>query len=299
MRHGEEMLLVFAEGTPSAAGDVPGGARPVVVADAAHVRPAVEARRRAAALAHQDRAQRGPARQVRAEVRHAAHRLRLHPPRPRTCAATRDRAVGDRRDRLGAAEGDVRQPRPRQRPRIGDAARHWTTPAGVRGRAGGGRRRCAPRDCLAIGPGAIADGPAVGAVDDPEYPGVSIVDLGLVEDVRIDGGVEVDLVPTFSGCPALAMIAADVRRAVGARRRRRRRRRARSSTPAWTPARITAAGRAGSAPTSASPSVAARRPSAPLRRRSLVEQSMFGPVRCRSVHRCPACGEIVETIRRE
>ena len=39
-------------------------------------------------------------------------------------------------------------------------------------------------------------------VDDPEYPGVSIVDLGLVEDVRVDGRrVEVDLVPTYSGMP--------------------------------------------------------------------------------------------------
>ena len=57
---------------------------------------------------------------------------------------------------------------------------------------------------------------AVAGVDDPEYPGVSIVDLGLLEQVRVDHGhVEVGLIPTFSGCPALAVIADEVRGAVG------------------------------------------------------------------------------------
>ena len=85
---------------------------------------------------------------------------------------------------------------------------------------------------------------ALAEVDDPEYPGVSIVDLGLVERVEISGrSVEVDLVPTFSGCPALEMIATDVAATVGAldgvddvRVRFVR-------TPAWTPARISAAAR--------------------------------------------------------
>lgn len=50
---------------------------------------------------------------------------------------------------------------------------------------------------------------ALAQVHDPEYPGVSIVDLGLLEGVRVDdaGHAEVDLIPTFSGCPALHMIA--------------------------------------------------------------------------------------------
>ncbi len=65
---------------------------------------------------------------------------------------------------------------------------------------------------------------ALATVDDPEYPGVSIVDLGLVERVEVSGrSVEVDLVPTFSGCPALEMIATDVAATVGALDERRRR----------------------------------------------------------------------------
>jgi ring-1,2-phenylacetyl-CoA epoxidase subunit PaaD len=63
-------------------------------------------------------------------------------------------------------------------------------------------------------------------IPDPEMP-VSIVDLGLVEDVRVheragDGAspgearVDIDLLPTFIGCPALDMIAGDVRAKVGA-----------------------------------------------------------------------------------
>ncbi|MDP6868902.1 MAG: metal-sulfur cluster assembly factor, partial [Acidimicrobiales bacterium] len=57
---------------------------------------------------------------------------------------------------------------------------------------------------------------AVATVDDPEYPGISIIDLGLLEDIDVqpDGDVVVGLVPTFSGCPALAMIADDIRHAV-------------------------------------------------------------------------------------
>ena len=58
---------------------------------------------------------------------------------------------------------------------------------------------------------------AVSEVTDPEYPDVSIVDLGLVETIEVTGTeATVGLIPTFSGCPALGMIAADVREAVEA-----------------------------------------------------------------------------------
>ena len=30
---------------------------------------------------------------------------------------------------------------------------------------------------------------------------------------------------------------------------------------------------------------------------ALVEQSLFGPARCRAVHRCKSCGEVVEVLR--
>ena len=139
---------------------------------------------------------------------------------------------------------------------------------------------------------------ALSSVDDPEYPGVSIVDLGLVERVAtVDGRVEVDLVPTFSGCPALQMIVADVRAAVGAL--------AGDvdvhfvPTPAWTPERITESARRRLA---SDFSVAVATPTRPAQcphcgADALIEESMFGPVRCRSIGRCRACGEAVETIR--
>ena len=53
---------------------------------------------------------------------------------------------------------------------------------------------------------------AIATVDDPEYPGISIVDLGLLEYIHVqpNGDVVIGQVPTFSGCPALTMLAADV-----------------------------------------------------------------------------------------
>jgi ring-1,2-phenylacetyl-CoA epoxidase subunit PaaD len=48
---------------------------------------------------------------------------------------------------------------------------------------------------------------ALGEVSDPEIPVISIVDLGVVRDVRIDGErVQIDFAPTFMGCPALEVM---------------------------------------------------------------------------------------------
>ena len=45
---------------------------------------------------------------------------------------------------------------------------------------------------------------ALAEIPDPEIPVISIVDLGVVRDVRVDGEhVHVDFTPTFMGCPAL------------------------------------------------------------------------------------------------
>jgi ring-1,2-phenylacetyl-CoA epoxidase subunit PaaD len=52
---------------------------------------------------------------------------------------------------------------------------------------------------------------ALADVLDPEVPALSVVDLGIVRDVRItDEGVEVDITPTYSGCPALEVIEQDI-----------------------------------------------------------------------------------------
>jgi len=51
------------------------------------------------------------------------------------------------------------------------------------------------------------------AIPDPEIPVISIVELGIVRNVAREGGdVVVTVTPTYSGCPATEMIAADIRR---------------------------------------------------------------------------------------
>ena len=53
-------------------------------------------------------------------------------------------------------------------------------------------------------------------VCDPEIPVISIVDLGILRDVKIlnDGQVEVTITPTYSGCPAMGTIAVEIRLAL-------------------------------------------------------------------------------------
>lgn len=47
-------------------------------------------------------------------------------------------------------------------------------------------------------------------VPDPEIPVLSILDLGIVRDVKIGEDVTVSIAPTYSGCPATEVIEASV-----------------------------------------------------------------------------------------
>jgi ring-1,2-phenylacetyl-CoA epoxidase subunit PaaD len=150
---------------------------------------------------------------------------------------------------------------------------------------------------------------ALDEVPDPEIPVVSLVDLGVVDDVRIDGDrVHVTLTPTFLGCPALDAM----RRALEAKLR------ALGAKPevdvdlgdAWSTDRITAAGReklraAGFAPP------APREATAPR----LVQlqakafrcpycgsaetrlDNLFGPTPCRSIRYCESCRQPFEQFK--
>ncbi len=52
---------------------------------------------------------------------------------------------------------------------------------------------------------------ALNDVKDPEIPVVSVVELGIVRAVVVtDGQVTVTITPTFSGCPALHVMQADI-----------------------------------------------------------------------------------------
>jgi len=50
-------------------------------------------------------------------------------------------------------------------------------------------------------------------IPDPEIPVISIVELGIVRDIAYDGDtLVVSITPTYSGCPATAVIAGDIAR---------------------------------------------------------------------------------------
>jgi ring-1,2-phenylacetyl-CoA epoxidase subunit PaaD len=49
-------------------------------------------------------------------------------------------------------------------------------------------------------------------VSDPEVPVLSILDLGIVRGVKVTGEqIEVTITPTYSGCPAMNVIATEIR----------------------------------------------------------------------------------------
>ena len=52
-------------------------------------------------------------------------------------------------------------------------------------------------------------------VPDPEIPVISITDLGIVREVTWEGDIlVVTVTPTYSGCPATAMINLDIEQAL-------------------------------------------------------------------------------------
>lgn len=141
---------------------------------------------------------------------------------------------------------------------------------------------------------------AVASVDDPEYPGISIVDLGLLETIEVgtDGTVVVGLIPTFSGCPALAIIADEVTVAVAGVEGVISCTVDWLSSPAWHTDRISHEARAClERKYTVAVQLGQRSPTCPLCASTTVEQSMFGPSRCRSVHTCIGCGETIEVVR--
>jgi ring-1,2-phenylacetyl-CoA epoxidase subunit PaaD len=84
----------------------------------------------------------------------------------------------------------------------------------------------------------------LGEVPDPEIPVISVVDLGIVREVAIEGDeVVVTITPTYSGCPAMQVIAEDVENALRTRGLERVRVASRLS-PAWTTDWMSEAGKA-------------------------------------------------------
>lgn len=141
----------------------------------------------------------------------------------------------------------------------------------------------------------------VAEVLDPEVPVLTIDDLGILRDVTVDddGHIDVTITPTYSGCPAMDAIRADVTSALAARGYRDV-----SITlvlaPAWTTDWMSDAGRRklldyGIAPPqprtrdSVMVSLTLRCPQcgSPETR----ELSRFGSTACKSLWVCTACRE--------
>ncbi|MAW82029.1 MAG: phenylacetate-CoA oxygenase subunit PaaJ [Parvularcula sp.] len=138
-------------------------------------------------------------------------------------------------------------------------------------------------------------------VPDPEIPVVSVVDLGIVRDVSMeDGKYVVTVTPTYSGCPATAVISLDIENALHARGLEDVRIETRLS-PAWTTAWITDNAREklknyGIAPPVEGACVGAMKAAGPVacpRCGSLntVETSRFGSTPCKAHWRCNDCLE--------
>ncbi len=64
---------------------------------------------------------------------------------------------------------------------------------------------------VAVAPAVERAWEAVRSVLDPEVPVLSVVDLGIVRDIVLEGdAVTVRVTPTYSGCPALRVIEDDI-----------------------------------------------------------------------------------------
>ncbi|MET9384392.1 1,2-phenylacetyl-CoA epoxidase subunit PaaD [Streptomyces sp. NPDC002928] len=154
-------------------------------------------------------------------------------------------------------------------------------------------------------------------VPDPELPMLTLADLGVLRDVEVtpEGTVVASLTPTYSGCPAMAEMRADV----AARLRDAGYARVEIRTvldPPWTTDWITPAGRRklaehGIAPPGAAPRRAAfgpvplvlsaiRRTAVPCPRcgsADTEETSRFAATSCKALWRCVACREPFEYVK--
>ena len=150
---------------------------------------------------------------------------------------------------------------------------------------------------------------AVAAVVDPELRVVTIEDLGILRDVTEEAGrVVVTITPTYSGCPAMDVIRADIRQALAAAGRPDAEVRT-VLHPAWSTDMITERGRArlrsaGISPPGAAATTALGVP----RMRAVVicprcgseeteELSHFGSTACKSLWRCQACREPFDHVK--
>jgi ring-1,2-phenylacetyl-CoA epoxidase subunit PaaD len=151
------------------------------------------------------------------------------------------------------------------------------------------------------------------AVPDPEMPMLTLADLGVLREVyaEADGTVVVTITPTYSGCPAMAEIRADLTRTL----RRNGCARVRVDTvlaPAWSSDWITEDGRrklrehgySAPGPAPSHGPVALTLNPAPRRVRcprcdspDTQRVSEFGATACKALYRCRTCQEPFDHVK--
>jgi ring-1,2-phenylacetyl-CoA epoxidase subunit PaaD len=147
----------------------------------------------------------------------------------------------------------------------------------------------------------------VATVPDPEIPVITIEDLGILRDVTVreDGHIVVEITPTYSGCPAMDAIRADVLQRLHERGWTDAEVRL-VLAPAWTTDWITPAGREalreygiappgprGSGPVPLTFAVRCPRCGSPDTR----EVSRFGSTACKSLWTCQSCLEPFDHVK--
>ena len=140
-------------------------------------------------------------------------------------------------------------------------------------------------------------------VTDPEIPVVSIRDLGILRNISLDGGqVTVTITTTYSGCPAMSTIKADIRQTLSQAGYENVQVK-QSLSPAWTTDWMTAQGREklreyGIAPPQKSneghcamisPGTAVVCPQCGSERTECISE--FGSTACKALYRCLDCAE--------
>ncbi len=143
---------------------------------------------------------------------------------------------------------------------------------------------------------------AAAAVPDPEIPVLTVADLGVLRNVRVaeDGVLEVEITPTYTGCPAMHAIALDIQAAL-ARAGLGNARVVTVLSPAWTTDWMSEEGRRKLMDYGIAP------PAPGAGRRALFgvesvtcprcgsedteEIAAFGSTPCKALHRCRTCRE--------
>jgi ring-1,2-phenylacetyl-CoA epoxidase subunit PaaD len=134
-------------------------------------------------------------------------------------------------------------------------------------------------------------------VHDPEIPTISIVDLGIVERVGVtDDAIEIELLPTFVGCPALDVIRDSVVEALAPLGREARV--VFTWRVPWTSDRISDSGRARLAASGFAPPADPADVRCPYCQSAKVAMdSAFGPTQCRSLFYCRECRQPFEAFK--